>query len=141
MSESEQKGKRKILHAASLVQKLVDDLAADLEDGWFFDPWLNPQGRPIIVSSESSFAGFYWILVKGSPEQIAELDPFVELPSDEAEAPLGYVGLRTDYIPYGEDGKPTRDPDPGYVILDKGHIYARGTVYTLPPTKKETTPS
>ncbi len=127
---------RKILHAASLTGKLVEDLTADLKDGWFFDPWLNPRGRPIIVASESSFSGFYWVLVKGSPEQIAALEPFVEFPVEELEeAPeVGFqpYGLLTDYIPF-KDGKRERDPEPGFVVMHKDHVFAKGTVYTLPP--------
>jgi len=140
-SENSEKGERKILHAVSLTQKLVDDLVTDLRDGWVFDPWLNSHGRPIIVASDTNFSGFYWVLVKGSFEEITKLNPFIDITPDapESEKSLDYVGLRTDYIPYGSDGKPTRDPDPGYVILDKGHIFAKGTVYTLLPTKEEET--
>jgi hypothetical protein len=140
MSDPEQKGKRKILHAASLTQELIDELAADLEDGWFFDPWLNPPGHPIIVASESSFAGFYWVLVKGSPEQIAELSPFVELPAVEEESEFKPYGLETMFISHGEkdsSGAPKKPPK-GFVIMLKDHIYAKGTVYTLRPSEEET---
>lgn len=130
------RGERKILNAASLTKKLIDDLTADLKDGWFFDPWLNPRGRPIIVASESNFSGFYWVLVKGSPEKIAGIKPFVELPSEEIpepEKPLGYVAVRTEYIPYDKEGQPSREPGEGFVIMHKDHIYAKGTVYTKLP--------
>ena len=44
-----------------------------------------------------------------------------------------HVGVRTEYIPYDKDGKPIREPEEGYVILHKDHIYAKGTVYTKLP--------
>ena len=56
-----------------------------------------------------------------------------EVPEDadlsEKEEP-DVAGLATEYIPYDKDGKPEREPQPGYVILHKDHIYAKGTVYT-----------
>lgn len=133
MSDIKTKGERKLIWG---FKDGLGALTEALDEGWVFDPWLNSGGRPIIIGGDEPVP--YWVLVKGSPEQIAELNPFIELPSEDPESePLGYVGLRTDYIPYGSDGKPMREPDPGYVILDKGHIFAKGTVYTLLPSKKE----
>lgn len=48
-----------------------------------------------------------------------------------------HVGEATEYIPYDEDGKPVREPQDGYVVLHKDHIYAKGTVYTKIPSKEE----
>jgi len=58
-----------------------------------------------------------------------EIDPDADL-SDKPEQ-QDYVGDRTEYIPYDNEGKPIREPEEGYVILHKDHIYAKGTVYTL----------
>jgi len=41
-----------------------------------------------------------------------------------------YVGEGTEYIPYDKEGNPLREPQEGYVVLHKDHIYAKGTVYT-----------
>ena len=121
-----------------------------------FDPWLNSRGGPIIVGDQP-YKGehpalsavdprepsIYWVLVKGTPEQIATLEPFVELPEDEEEEPAPGVepyGLRTMFISYNAvdgAGDPAKPPE-GYVVMHKDHIYAKGTVYTLPP--KPTTP-
>lgn len=51
------------------------------------------------------------------------------LKQDEEKAE--HIGLRTEYIPYDKEGKPLREPQEGYVILHKDHIYSKGTVYTL----------
>lgn len=135
------RGKRKIIYTPGT---LLDAL----NEGWTFDPWLNPSGRPIHIS-DIDYKGtvpsvdpkptlsVYWILVKGSPEQIAEMDPIAELPELEGEEivlepGMAPYGLRTDFIPYDVKGEPSREPQPGYVVMDKGHIYAKGTVYTLP---------
>lgn len=56
--------------------------------------------------------------------------------SDEEET-QDYVGEATEFIPYDSDGKPAREPQEGYVILHKDHIYAKGTVYTKLPQKQE----
>ena len=60
---------------------------------------------------------------------IDEIDPDADL-SDQPEK-ADYVGERTEYIPYDKEGNPMREPQEGYVILHKDHIYAKGTVYTL----------
>ena len=60
---------------------------------------------------------------------IDEVDEEADL-SDKPET-AEYVGERTEYIPYDKEGKPIREPQAGYVILHKDHIYAKGTVYTL----------
>jgi len=108
------------------------DLMKRLADGWVFDPWLNPHGRPVITGEGQ----YYWILVRGSPEQIAGLEPFVASEEEpEAEVPTQEpYGLRTDYIPFDKDtGKALRDPDDGFVVMHKDHVFSKGTVYTLPP--------
>jgi len=48
-----------------------------------------------------------------------------------------YVGEGTEYIPYDKEGKPLREPQEGYVVLHKDHIYAKGTVYTKLREKEE----
>jgi len=126
------------------------ELELALEKGWTFDPWLNPSGRPTIIGDQPYMGdhpalsavdprepSVYWILVKGTPEQIAGMDPIAELPDleeeEEPEPGVEPYGLRVEFIPYGADGKPSRDPQPGYVVMDRGHIYAKGAAYTLPP--------
>ncbi len=103
-------------------------LAKLLSEGWTFDPWLNPSGRAIILNEKE----WYWVLVKGTPEQIAEMDPITVLPELEEEPEPGTepYGLKTMFIPHNSDDAA---PD-GYVVMHKDHIFAKGTVYTLPPT-------
>ena len=59
--------------------------------------------------------------------------PIAELPElDEEEEPevgVAPYGLKTMFIPHNSDEKA---PD-GYVVMHKDHIFAKGTVYTLPP--------
>lgn len=55
----------------------------------------------------------------------------------EADEEPSHVGERTEYIPYDKEGKPTREPKEGYVVLHKDHIYAKGTVYTKVPNKEK----
>ena len=59
---------------------------------------------------------------------VDEIDEDADL-SDKPDQ--DYVGERTEYIPYDKEGRPIREPQEGYVILHKDHIYAKGTVYTL----------
>jgi hypothetical protein len=125
------------------------ELESALEEGWTFDPWLNPSGRPTIIGDQP-YKGIhpalsavdprepsvYWILVKGTPEQIAEMDPIAELPElDEEEPEPGTepYGLKTIFISYNSD----ETAPEGYVVMHKDHIFAKGTVYTLPPPKGE----
>ncbi|MEE8355107.1 MAG: hypothetical protein V3S09_04695 [Candidatus Bathyarchaeia archaeon] len=129
-------GERKILFYGDYdsAGKAGEELDKYLAEGWTFDPWLNPGGRPITTGRDSTI--FYWALVKGTPEQIAGMDPIAELPDLEEELPepgMEPYGLRTDYIPYDPKGEPSREPKPGYVVMHKDHVYAKGTVYTLPP--------
>lgn len=118
-------GERQIVTSSALLQDALDE-------GWMFDPWLNPSGRPSVLTE----ADYYWIMVKGTPDQIAGMDPIAELPELEGEElpepGMEPYGLRTDFIPYDVKGEPSREPQAGYVVMDKGHIYAKGTVYTLP---------
>ena len=135
-------GERKIVYTPG---KLLEALEA----GWVFDPWLNSRGSPIIVGDQP-YKGehpalsavdprepsIYWVLVKGTPEQIAGLKPFVELPEEEEavlEPELRPYGLSTLFIPHDSEEKPPDD----YVVMHKDHIFAKGTVYTKPPEKKE----
>lgn len=60
---------------------------------------------------------------------VDEVDEDADL-SDKPEKP-DFFGLKTEYIPYDKDGKPTREPQKGYVVAHKDHVYAKGTVYTL----------
>ena len=60
---------------------------------------------------------------------IDELDEDADL-SDKPKQP-DFFGLRSEYIPYDKEGKPMREPQEGYVIAHKDHVYAKGTVYTL----------
>lgn len=118
-------GERQII----ISSRLLEDA---LKEGWTFDPWLNPSGRPTLLND----ADYYWVLIKGTPEQIAGMDPIAELPELDEEPEVGAdpYGLRTDFIPYAkEDGKPVREPAPGFVVMKGDHVYAKGTVYTLPP--------
>ena len=136
-SEDPGKAERKIIRTPGTLMEA-------LKEGWMFDPWLNSRGGPIIVGDQP-YRGdhpalsavdprepsIYWVLVKGTPEQIAQLEPFVELPVEEEEPEVGAepYGLRTMFLSYGED---KAIPD-GFVIMHKDHVYAKGTVYTLPP--------
>jgi len=115
-----------------------------LNEGWLFDPWLNPTGRPIHIGDidykgvhpdeKQATLQIYWILVKGSPDQIKELEPFVKFEEEaEPEPEFKPYGLKTEYIPYDAHGKPSREPPEGFVIMHKDHIYAKGTVYTKVP--------
>lgn len=108
-----------------VVIKSVTELADQLTNGWRFDPWLSPKGLPTIIGED---AGWYWILVKGTDEDIQNLNPFIELPEEEVELPQSPpVGYATIYLEHTKD-EPTV-PE-GYVILHKDHIYSKGTVYT-----------
>ena len=129
------RGERKFVYTPGKLKEA-------LEEGWVFDPWLSSRGMPTvggpitIDSIDEPNSPVYWVLVKGTPEQIATLEPFVELPEDEEEPEPGQVepyGLRTELIPYDSEGKPSREPDLGYVVMHKDHVYAKGTVYTLRP--------
>jgi len=129
------KGERKIV---STPETLIDALA----EGWVFDPWLGPRGTPVRValptlSTVEPHDTTVWFLVKGTPEQIAALEPFVELPKTE-EAPMPESAIipyavRSEYIAYNDKGEPSRTPKRDYVIMHKDHIYKAGSVYTLPP--------
>lgn len=131
------RGMRKFVTSTKLLEEA-------LEEGWSFDPWLNPSGRPTIIGDQPykgdhpalsavdpRESSVYWILVKGTPEQIAEMDPIAVLPELEEEPEPGAApyGLKTMFIPHNSDEKA---PD-GYVVMHKDHIFAKGTVYTLPP--------
>ena len=135
-------GERKIVRTPG---KLLEALEA----GWVFDPWLNSRGGPIIVGDQP-YRGehpalsavdprepsIYWVLVKGTPEQIEALKPFVELPAEEEETEVEPefkpYGLETLFIAHGEkdsSGDPMKPPA-GFVVMHKDHIFAKGTVYT-----------
>lgn len=129
---------RKIVHLKvgylkGLLEEGLEELATSLKEGWMFDPYLCSKGYPITIGDSLG----YWVLVKGSVEEILELDPFVELPVLEEEEiepeKKDPYGIRTEYIYYDKEGNPSREPSEGYVIMHKDHVYAKGTVYTLPP--------
>jgi hypothetical protein len=101
------------------------ELEKRLKEGWLFDPWLCPRGHPVLLGDN----GHYWVLVKGTPEEIAKLNPFIELPTDEEEEtkgrePVGYATIILEHT-----DTPPEVPE-GFVILHDKHIFARGTVYT-----------
>ena len=119
------RGERKIVNTKGKLEEA-------LNEGWTFDPWLNSRGNPIPISE----AEIYWVLVRGTPEQIAAMNPITELPEDEIdEGPedVDPYALRTDFIPFDTKEGETREPKPGYVVMHKDHVYAKGTAYTLPP--------
>lgn len=138
------RGERKIVRTPGTLMEA-------LKEGWMFDPWLNTRGSPIIVGDQP-YKGdhpaltavdprepsIYWVLVRGSPEKVARLEPFVELPEKEEEGDVPELavepyGLETEYITYNDEGKPSRPPEAGFVIMHKDHIYKAGTVYTKSP--------
>lgn len=116
----------------------IEDMQKALADGWKYDPWLTPTGRPHHMRTDGGLWGIYWVMVKGTDEEIMAMNPIYELPVEEAivvPAGPGYVGLHTVKIPYDKaTGKPLSEAPEGYVILHKDHIAATGTVYTKPPT-------
>ncbi len=122
-------GQRKAVHTPGTLTEALDE-------GWVLDPWLNPRGSPIPVDVKQDHP-VYWVLVKGTPEQIAGLEPFAKLPEkEEDETPEPEVrpyGLSTLFIPHDSEEKPPDD----YVVMHKDHIFAKGTVYTKPPEKSQ----
>lgn len=147
------------MHSSSLVPKAIEfykrwvptgerkmvstpgTLIEALAEGWMFDPWLNSRGSPIMVGALPTLStveprdNVVWFLVKGTPEQIAGLEPFAELPAEEEEVTepeLRPYGLETLFIAHGEkddSGEPKKPPQ-GFVVMHKDHIFAKGTVYT-----------
>lgn len=122
------KAERKVVMAQAITSKLAADIEGFLDKGWVFDPWLSPRGHPTILGEK---VGCYWVLVKGTPEEIAKLEPFVELPKEEVEEeeipgpqPVGYATIFLEHTSEAPDV-----PD-GYAILHDKHIFAKGTVYT-----------
>jgi len=117
MSEQPEPAIREIVSSTTILQ-------TKLSEGWKFDPWLCARGSPITIGDY----GFYWVLIKGTPEEIIKLNPLIELPKQEEpeiiQKPIGYA---TIYIDHSKD--PPVIPE-GYVILHKDHIYSKGTVYT-----------
>jgi len=67
---------RKIMSTIGIIN--YADVLKRLQDGWKLDPFFHTSGRPWTVND-----GHIWVLVKGTPEEIAELNPFVELPLPE----------------------------------------------------------
>jgi len=129
-------GERKIVTTKGMLGKA-------LNEGWAFDPWLNSRGNPIVISE----AEVYWVLVKGTPEQIAEMNPIAELPSEEEPEELksvDYVGVNSEFIPFDDKGKPIREPKEGWVILHKDHYQTKGSnpgvFYTKLPDIPEKNP-
>ena len=129
------RGERKIIRTPRMLDQ-------HLEEGWVFDPWLNPMGRPLVVGTDE--LAYYWVVVRGSPERIAQLEPFVDLPEieeeEEPEPEFKPYGLETLFIAYGEKDASgdAKKPPKGYVIMHKDHIYAKGTVYTKRPGRVST---
>ena len=113
---SEVPAEREIIQDATILQ-------TKLKEGWKFDPWLCSRGSPIVGENL-----VYWVIVKGTPEEIIKLNPLIELPEKEqteiTQKPVGYA---TIYIEHSSE--PPTIPA-GYIILHKDHIYAKGTVYT-----------
>lgn len=55
-----------------------------------------------------------------------------------AEKPIEYLGENVEFIPFGENGKPIREPQHGWVLLHKDHIKTtgqHGVYYTKIPVK------
>lgn len=109
-------GERKIVRTPGALQDA-------LEEGWMFDPWLNPMGRAAILSEDAS--DWYWILVRGTPEQIEALEPFVDLPEDEEEEPPKPV-TEADRLALAKDFVEIKPPDEPGVIPEK---YAGWTIF------------
>jgi len=98
-----------------------------LGNSWKLDPFFHTSGRPWTVN-----AGHVWVLVKGTPEEIAELNPFVELPKPEVtEADqrtidkfAGIIDV-VDVTPEAlEDGRVKDLTEKGYAVFNilKGSI-------------------
>lgn len=103
-------------HYAQVLQRL--------KEGWKLDPFFHQTGRPWTVD-----AGHVWVLVKGTPEEIAELNPFVEMPKPEADQQTidkfaGIIDV-VDVTPESlEDGRVKTLTDKGYEVFNilKGSI-------------------
>lgn len=98
-----------------------------LDKGWKLDPFFHTSGRPWTTDT-----GHIWVLVRGTPEEIAELNPFVELPKSEVtEADkrtidkfAGIVDV-VDVTPEAlEDGRVKTLTEKGYTVFNilKGSI-------------------
>ena len=97
--------------------KAIDEETKSID----FEPDTQMTTIPVIISHGNLGGGgifIYWI------DEISEDADITEKKEPEI------AGLRTEYIPYDKDGKPEREPQPGYVLLHKDHAYAKGTVYT-----------
>lgn len=63
---------------ASVDSQTYGEVLKHLSEGWKMDPFFHTSGRPWSIEK-----GHLWVLVKGSPEEVAELNPFIELPPPE----------------------------------------------------------
>lgn len=115
---------RRIICALSLNAFNYDEALKLLQDDWKLDPFFHQTGRPWTVKD-----GHVLVLVKGTPEEIAELNPFVELPKPEddqkpADKFTGIVDI-IDVTPEAlEDGRVKTLTDKGYEVFNilKGSV-------------------
>jgi len=97
---------------------------AQFMEGWRMDPFFHQTGRPWTLENRH-----VWVLVKGTPEEIAELNPFVELPKPEADQQTidkfaGIIDV-VDVTPEAhEDGCVKTLTDKGYEVFNilKGSV-------------------
>ena len=111
------RGKRKIVYTPGALEEA-------LKEGWMFDPWLNPMGRAIITG-EANPDDVFWFLVQGSPEKIAAMEPFVDLPEDE-EPEIPKPVTEADRLALAKDFVEIKPPDEPGVIPEK---YAGWTIF------------
>ena len=71
-----------------------------------------------------------WTIYKIFPNIMGAIYHLVK--PDENESITDYCGESAEFIPFDNEGKPSREIPEGYVILDKNHIYSKGVVYTKP---------
>ncbi len=104
-----------------------DTVLEHLQEGWKMDPYFHQSGRPWTVADFN-----VWVLVKGTPEEIAELNPYVELPRPEVTEDdqrtidrfAGIVDV-VDVTPEAlEDGRVTKLTEKGYEVFNilKGSV-------------------
>ena len=73
---------------ASVDSETYGEVQKYLLDGWKLDPFFHTSGRPWSID-----AGHLWVLVNGTPEEVAELNPFVELPQPEVAVDDKFAGI------------------------------------------------
>ena len=92
------------------------EILQKLREGWKLDPFFHTSGRPWTVND-----GHVWVLVKGTPEEVAELNPFVELPQTEVAIADKFAGIvdvvevRTESV---EDGLVAEKVKAGFEVFN-----------------------